>query len=226
MSFYIRQFLPYLAVSAVVYLPFRLRKKRSSLIPDLIFFVYIVALLMLTVLPMVFVAQHGLLVRLPCADVLLGLGKIETIPQPSERSLQLQPFATVIGLLTDDALPQRVRLLSCRRQHSRQSGAAHAVRLPVPAQKRRGTWQNLRRRLAAVLGIEIIQYFEGPCRRYRRRYFEFCRHTARIRGLLHFYKNKSPRPLTKGASEGLNHSVISAKRSISLCNFTMTALFQ
>ena len=87
MSFYIRQFLPYLAVSAVVYLPFRLGKKRSSLIPDLIFFVYIVALLMLTVLPMVFVAQHGLLVRLPCADVLLGLGKIETIPQPSERSL-------------------------------------------------------------------------------------------------------------------------------------------
>ena len=59
MSFYIRQFLPYLAVSAVVYLPFRLRKKRSSLIPDLIFFVYIVALLMLTVLPMVFVAQQA-----------------------------------------------------------------------------------------------------------------------------------------------------------------------
>ena len=82
MSFYIQQFLPYFAISAVVYLPLRLRKKRSGLLPDLAFFTYIVVLLMLTVLPSAFVAQHGLLIRLPCADVLLGLGNIETIPNP------------------------------------------------------------------------------------------------------------------------------------------------
>ena len=157
MSFYIRQFLPYLAVSAVVYLPFRLRKKRSSLIPDLIFFVYIVALLMLTVLPMVFVAQHGLLVRLPCADVLLGLGKIETIPQPSERSLQLQPFATVIGLLTDDALPQRVRLY--RAAANILGNLAFGFLFPLKSGA--GLGKTCAVGLAAVLGIEIIRYFEG-----------------------------------------------------------------
>lgn len=161
MSFYIRQFLPYLAVSAVVYLPFRLRKKRSSLIPDLIFFVYIVALLMLTVLPMVFVAQHGLLVRLPCADVLLGLGKIETIPQPSERSLQLQPFATVTGLLTDDALPQRVRLYRAAANILGNLALLMPFGFLFPLKSGAGLGKTCAVGLTAVLGIEIIQYFEG-----------------------------------------------------------------
>lgn len=161
MSFYIRQFLPYFAISAAVYLPLRLRKKRSRLLPDLAFFTYIVVLLMLTVLPSVFVAQHGLLIRLPCADVLLGLGNIETIPQPSERSLQLQPFATVIGLLTNAALPQRVRLYRAAVNILGNLALFMPFGFLFPLKSGSKLGKTCAVGLAAVLGIEVIQYFEG-----------------------------------------------------------------
>lgn len=161
MSFYIRQFLPYFAISAAVYLPLRLRKKRSGLLPDLAFFTCIVVLLMLTVLPSVFVAQHGLLIRLPCADVLLGLGNIETIPQPSERSLQLQPFATVIGLLTNAALPQRVRLYRAAVNILGNLALFMPFGFLFPLKGDSKLGKTCAVGLAAVLGIEVIQYFEG-----------------------------------------------------------------
>ena len=73
----------------------------------------------------------------------------------------MQPFATVIGLLTNAALPQRVRLYRAAVNILGNLALFMPFGFLFPLKCGSKLGKTCAVGLAAVLGIEVIQYFEG-----------------------------------------------------------------